>query len=181
MAAAETIQERVLSRLVPTATADQPYLAIYMNDQLALGVLWREIARRAQRENAGSPLGAALDRVAGAIAEDVRTFEQLMGRVNVPRTPAKPLLAIAGERLGRLKLNGRLSGYSPLSRFEELDVLLMGIDGKVVLWTTLRDHAGLGARLPDVDFDGLIDRARRQRAELEPFHAEAGREALAAG
>jgi hypothetical protein len=104
-----------------------------------------------------------------------------MRRTGIPKTPAKPVLAMAGERLGRLKLNGQLRGYSPLSRFEELDFLLMGIDGKVVLWTNLRDRAGLGARLPDIDFDGLIDRARQQRALLEPFHAEAGDEALGGG
>jgi hypothetical protein len=175
---ADTIQEKVGSLLAPAATADERYLAIYMNDQLALGVLWREVARRAARENEGSDAGAALQRVASAIGEDVETFEQMMARLEIPKTPAKPLLAIVGERFGRLKLNGQLRGYSPLSRFEELDFLLMGLDGKVVLWTNLRDHAGLGARLPDVDFDALIDRARQQRALLEPFHAEAGREAL---
>lgn len=178
---ADTIQTRVGSLLAPAATASEPYLAIYMNDQLALGVLWREVARRSARENEGTDAGRALERVADAIAEDVETFEGLMSRLEIPTTRAKPLLAIAGERFGRLKLNGRLTGYSPLSRFEELDFLLMGIDGKVVLWTNLRDHARLGARLPDVDFDGLIDRARQQRALLEPFHAEAGSQALGAG
>jgi hypothetical protein len=178
MATAERIQDRALGLLAPAATAEERYLAIYMNDQLALGVLWREIARRSARANHGSDAGAALDRVADAISEDVETFEEVMQGVGVPKTPAKPMLAIAGERLGRMKLNGHLRGYSPLSRFEELDFLIMGIDGKVVLWTNLRDHAGLAARLPEVDFDGLIDRARQQRALLEPFHAEAGREAL---
>jgi hypothetical protein len=178
MATADSIQERALSALAPAAMADEPYLAIYMNDQLALGVLWREIARRSQRANEGTELGAALERVATGIAEDVETFEGLMDRLQIPRSPAKPLLAVVGERFGRLKLNGRLRGYSPLSRFEELDFLVMGIDGKVVLWANLRDLAGLGERLPDVDFGALIERARRQRALLEPFHGEAGRDAL---
>ena len=175
---ASTIQERVGSLLAPAATASEPYLAIYMNDQLALGVLWREVARRSARENEHTEAGVALERVATAIGEDVETFEQIMARLEIPRTPIKPLLAIAGERFGRLKLNGRLTGYSPLSRFEELDFLLMGIDGKVVMWTSLRDLAGLGTRLPDIGFDELIDRAREQRALLEPLHAEAGRQAL---
>ena len=178
MATAESIQDRAKSALAPAATADEPYLAIYMNDQLALGVLWREIARRSARANEGTAAGDALARVAAAITEDVETFESMMQRLGIPRTHAKPLLAIAGERIGRLKLNGRLRGYSPLSRFEELDFLIMGIDGKVVLWTNLRDHADLATRLPDVDFEALIERARGQRAELESFHAEAGREAL---
>jgi hypothetical protein len=181
MATADRIQDRALGLLAPAAMADERYLAIYMNDQLALGVLWREIARRSARSNEGSDAGAAIGRVADAIAEDVETFEQIMQRIGTPKTPAKPMLAIVGERFGRMKLNGHLRGYSPLSRFEELDFLIMGIDGKVVLWTNLRDHANLKTRLPDVDFDALIDRARQQRALLEPFHAEAGREALGGG
>jgi hypothetical protein len=47
------------------------------------------------------------------------------------------------------------------------------------VWANLRDLADLAARLPDVDFDQLIERARRQRSQLEPFHTRAGRDALA--
>jgi hypothetical protein len=153
-------------------------LRIYMNDQLALGVGWRELAHRAARENQGTELGAALADVATQIREDVETFEALMRRLGFARDRLKIGAAIATERLGRLKPNGQLRGYSPLSRFVELDVLVMGIEGKVTLWENLRDLAGLGERLPDVDFERLIARARAQRALLEPFHREAGREAL---
>ena len=156
------------------------FLRIYMNDQLALGVLWREVARRSARKNRGTELGEALRRVSTGIAEDVSTFEQLMERLGVPRSSVKPAVATAAERVGRLKPNGRVRDYSPLSRFAELDFLAMGIDGKKLLWANLRDLAGLGARLPDVDFERLIERAERQRAELEPFRARAGREALGA-
>lgn len=158
--------------------AHQRLLGLYLNDQLALGLVWREIARRSRKSNEGSELGAAVGRVADAIAEDVATFEQIMERLGIPRSPLKPRLAVVAERVGRLKLNGRLFEYSPLSRFEELDVLRMGIDGKVVLWANLRDLADLRSRLPDIDFDHLIERAERQRAEIEPFRVEAGRAAL---
>ncbi len=176
----QNLPERALKALAPASTADERYLAIYMNDQLALGVLWREIARRSQKSNQATELGAALERVATAIAEDIATFEDIMRRIDIPKNAAKPVLAMAGERFGRLKLNGRLRGYSPLSRFQELDILVMGIENKVTLWENLRDHAGLGTRLPDIDFDMLIERARGQRTQLEAFHAQAGREALGA-
>jgi hypothetical protein len=104
-----------------------------------------------------------------------------MRRIGVRESRVKPGLAVVAERLGRLKLNGRLRGYSPLSRFEELDALAMGIEGKKILWQNLRDGAGLAARVPDVDFDGLIARAGGQRAELEPFRLAAGRVALGSG
>jgi len=154
------------------------FLGIYMNDQLALGIGWRELARRAQRSNDGTDLGDALARVAEAIAQDVETFATIMRRLGISRNPVKTTGAIAAERVGRLKFNGRLRGYSPLSRFVELDILVMGIDRKQQLWSNLRDLAGVGARLPDVDFEHLIARAESQRAELEPFRARAGRDTL---
>lgn len=49
------------------------------------------------------------------------------------------------------------------------------------MWTTLRDLACLDSRLPDVNFGDLIERAERQRAELEPFRVRAGREAFNVG
>lgn len=156
------------------------YLNTYLNDQLALGVGWRELARRAASAEEPGPLRSDLERVAGEIAEDVRTFEALMDRLGVARSRVKPALAIAGERAGRLKPNGHLRTRSPLSRFLELDALVMGLDGKVTLWANLRDLAGLGERLGDVDFDALAERARAQRATLTPHHAAAGAAALRA-
>jgi hypothetical protein len=155
------------------------YLAIYLNDQLAAGVLWREIARRALRNNRDGELGTALAEVASGIAEDVETFKAIMSRLGVRRNPMKLALAVGAERVGRLKPNGRLVRYSPLSRFLELDILAMGIEGKKVLWTSLRDLAGLAGRLPDMDFDELIRRAERQRRTLEPYRARTGTAALA--
>jgi len=157
------------------------FLAIYLNDQLAMGVAWRELARRSARQNRDGEIGAVLDRVAAEIAEDVETFRQIMRQLRVRTNPAKPAFAWGAERLARLKLNGRLWTYSPLSRFEELEFLTMGIDGKKQLWTTLRDLAGLAERLPDADFDRLIRRAEEQRAVLEPFRVQAGIDAFATG
>jgi hypothetical protein len=154
------------------------YLRIYLNDQLALGVGRRELARRAQAGNDGTALGDALAHVAAEIAEDVDTLEGIMRRLGARRNPVKPWLAIAGERAGRLKLNGAVRSYSPLSRLVELDALVVGIDAKRILWATLRDHASLDARLPGVDFDALIARAAGQKALLEPFRDRASRDAL---
>jgi hypothetical protein len=157
------------------------FLSIYLRDQLALGVLWRELARRTQRQHRGTALGDALDRVAVGIAEDVETFESIMRELGIRADPVKTGLAVVAERCGRLKPNGRLRSYSPLSRFEELEFLAMGIDGKKQLWTTLRDLASLESRLPEVDFDELIERAERQRAEVEPFRVRAGTDAFSDG
>jgi hypothetical protein len=77
----------------------ESYLAIYLNDQLALGVLWRELARRAQRNNHDSEIGTALTEVATGISEDVDTFKTIMSRLGVRRNSAKIALAFGAERL----------------------------------------------------------------------------------
>lgn len=155
------------------------FLGIYLNDQLALGVLWRELARRAQHNNRGTEYGDVLARVATGIAEDVDTFRSIMRRLGVRENPVKIGVAVAAERVGRLKPNGRWATFSPLTRFLELEILVMGIVGKKQLWGTLQDLAALADRMPDVDFNQLIERAELQGNELEPFRARAGTNALA--
>lgn len=155
------------------------YLGIYLNDQLALGIAGRELARRAARENAGSETGGALAEVAVLVTEDLATLELVMSQLNVKRSRVKPRLGSLAERAGRLKLNGTVRSYSPLSRFSELDLLITGLIAKKGLWKALRDFAALSSRLPSVDFDDLIARADAQRSALEPFRAQAGRAAFA--
>jgi hypothetical protein len=59
----------------------------------------------------------------------------------------KVLLGWGAEKAGRLKLNGELLGYSPLSRLEELEALSLGVEGKLALWTALRRTHGDDPRL----------------------------------
>ena len=46
--------------------------------------------------------------VSSGIAEDVATFERMMQRLGLRKNPVKAALATAAERVGRLKLNGRV-------------------------------------------------------------------------
>jgi hypothetical protein len=50
------------------------FLGIYMNGQLALGMLWREIARRSQRNNRDTQLGEALTRVSAGSQRTLKHF-----------------------------------------------------------------------------------------------------------
>ena len=90
--------------------------------------------------------------------------------------PVKDAGGWAAEKLGRLKPNNRLLGYSPLSRVLELEGLLIGVTGKLALWEALRDS--LGDSLDGVDFVALGDRAQEQRARLEEMRRRAAVEAF---
>jgi hypothetical protein len=108
-------------------------LGIYLNDHLAGSVLGVELARRSLAANEGSELGAFLRALLVEIVEDRATLIQLMERLSVPRSNGKIAAAWLAERLGRLKLNGQFTGYSPLSPLVELEGLAVGIEGKTLV------------------------------------------------
>jgi hypothetical protein len=154
-------------------------LAIYLNDHLAGAVLGTELAKRALRENRGSPFGEFLGWLLGQILDDRATLERLMSELGVSKSRVKRTLALAFERVGRLKLNGQLTGYSPLSRLVELEGLVLGVTGKRALWVALQEIAKTEPRLRDFDFDEFRRRADEQLAGLERHRLEAARLAFA--
>jgi hypothetical protein len=142
------------------------YLAIYLNDHLGGATGGVELARRLRASNRGNgAFRQPLDRICKEIEEDRATLEQVFERLGLSRSIVKPAGAWVVEKLGRLKLNGRMRGYSPLSRLLELEGLLMGITGKMALWKTLAELDD-GERL-GIDFDRLVARAAGQRAVVD--------------
>jgi hypothetical protein len=147
------------------------YLTIYLNDHLAGSSFGLELAKRAARENAGSELGAFLADLRLEIEEDRQALEQVMDELGAGRDPVKRVGAWIAEKAGRLKLNGQLRGYSPLSRLVELEALSLGIEGKRMLWIAL--GASAGERLGAARLEELVARAERQRSALEPHRLAA--------
>src|SRR4051812_45452331 len=97
-------------------TLDKKLLGIYLNDHLAGATVGRELCRRSLSSNRDTEFGAFLEHLLAQIVEDRETLLELMRRVGAGVDRVKPFAATVGERLGRLKLNGSLRGYSPLSR-----------------------------------------------------------------
>jgi hypothetical protein len=151
------------------------YLATYLNDHLGGATGGVELARRLRRSNRGDAMfGQPLDRICKEIEDDRITLEQVIEKLGVSRSIVKPAGAWMAEKLGRLKLNGRLRGYSPLSRQLELEGLLMGITGKMALWKTLAELDDVDAEHLGVDFARMAARAAGQRSAVEDLHRLAG-------
>jgi hypothetical protein len=162
--------------MAQTAGADR-FLAIYLNDHLAGATLGVELARRLRSSNQGDPeMGQPLARLCAEIEADYETLARLMEHLDVSRDQIKPVLAKVAERLGRLKLNGQLLGYSPLSRVLELEVLSGLVGGKMQLWNALEQS--FGESLADFDFHDLAARADSQGQRLEDLHLAAAQRAL---
>ena len=156
-------------------------LAIYLNDHLAGSTGALELARRARSANRRTPFEAAFDRLAAEIEEDREALLDVMRRLGVARDPVKEWAGWLAEKAGRLKLNGRLTGYSPLSRVLELELLALGVEGKRALWRALREVAAGDARLDGVDLGELLGRAERQRRLVEQQRLRAARLAFEPG
>jgi hypothetical protein len=152
-------------------------LTIYLNDHLAGATAGVELARRLRSSNEDDPeFGPALVEICAEVEADRETLKAVMDRLEVGQSKLKPAAAVLGERLGRLKLNGRLWGYSPLSRLDELELLQIGVVGKRRLWRALEyTHAD---DLSGFELGALAERATGQLHRLEALHLKAASLAL---
>jgi hypothetical protein len=151
---------------------NEKFLRIYLQDHLAGSTAGLELARRTRGANEGTEYGTPLAKIADEIEADRRQLEGIIDD-----------LGFGGDRLekaGRLKLNGQLTGYSPLSRVVELEGLLSGITGKKALWVALLELAPSEPRLDAELLGRLRDRAEEQRATVEELREKAAREAFVA-
>jgi hypothetical protein len=148
-------------------------LSIYLNDHLAGAIAGGELAKRAAGANEGTPLGTFLARLQQEIDEDREALENLMDGLGIKKSAVKGAGAWLFEKAGRLKLNGQLTGYSDLSRLVELEGLSLGVEGKLSLWRSLHEVRDRYPALAFVDLEELIERAERQRGELEGFRRDA--------
>jgi hypothetical protein len=155
-------------------------LAIYLNDHRAGAVAGVELAKRTLGNNRGTEYEAFLERLVADIQEDQAALEGIIERSNLPKSPVKPGLAWAGEKVGRLKLNGAITGYSPLSRLVELEGLKLGITGKLSLWRSLKEARPQDAAVTDDELDELIARAEAQMEVVEEHRLKAAKAALTA-
>jgi hypothetical protein len=142
-------------------------LATYLNDHLAGATAGRELARRSAASNRGSDLGRFLAGIAREIDEDRDTLLALMSALQIDTDRIKVLGGWVAEKLARLKPNGRLFSYSPLSRLLELEGLTLGVRGKLALWQALELIQAGEPGLANTDLAFLGQRAERQLRELE--------------
>lgn len=153
-------------------------LDIYLNDHLAGSTVGVELSGRAWRSNRGTELGDFLERLHREIIEDRKVLEDVMERLGVDRSVGKPAVAWVLEKAGRLKLNGQLRSYSPLSRLIELEGLEAGVTGKRSLWQVLATGLPDDPRLEGIDLARLEARAERQLSGIAEHRRSSAPEAL---
>ncbi len=150
----------------------------YLNDHLAGAMFGSDLAQQLRERSEGSPLGETLQWLAPQIEEDRQTLIDLMERLGTTRNPVKQATSWLAEKASRAKFGGVSAGETGLGTFMALETLSLGVEGKLSLWTALREIADRYQPLASIDLDGLIERARAQRRALERERSAASREAL---
>lgn len=164
----------------PVRSGPRIRLQIYLNDHRAGAAAGLAVGQRLAASNRGTELGTVVEVIVAEIEADARALDTIVEHFGLQPNPVKRTVALVAERLGRFKLNGQVTGYSPLSRLLEIEGLMAGIDLKRSLCASLRAVVA-HERVGDIDLAELAERADSQRERLLPFHQAAAAQALAAG
>lgn len=157
---------------------DPVLLRHYMADHLAGATVGVQRIKRMSADYVDTPVFPEISEAAEAIRRERVFLIELMKRQGFPRAMGSAALAWAGERVGRLKPNGRLPlDRSPSTLVLEAEMMLSAVTGKLHGWSTMKEHAHALGVDPAV-FQSLIDDAEVQRDQLETVHRYARRRAF---
>ncbi|MCX4885550.1 hypothetical protein [Streptomyces sp. NBC_00847] len=151
----------------------QRTLGVYLNDHLAGATGGTELVHRMVQEHGDSAYGPELRSLATEISQDRQALLRLMADLNVPTRRYKVYGAWLGEKLARVKPNGRLVRRSGLTVLIELETIRTGAGGKSMLWRTLLSASAEDPRLDSARLEELLRRAERQIKALDSLHARA--------
>lgn len=147
--------------------ADTSTLDAYLNDHRAGATGALHLIRRMQDTDDPATPTAFLEQLGDRVEADLETLEDVMTRLDIDHDATRAAAGWIGEHLSRLRLSPVLTGSQHLTHVLELETISMGIQGKVMLWQSLRHAVGGDSRLLDLDFAELIERGRAQFDEVQ--------------
>lgn len=124
-------------------TFDGRLLTVYLRDHHALLVAARELARRMSAQSRPPEVCALAAELRQAAEDDLAALEHLLADLGGAPSHGRQAAVLLGERLGRLKLNGRVLRSSPLSAVVELEGCRLLLESTDALWSGL-DRLALG-------------------------------------
>jgi hypothetical protein len=150
-------------------------MRIFLGERLTVMRAGHDLALRMRRSGAYGPeVVACLDAVVEELDRGTETAASLMRQGGAGRPWVRVLAGAAAERAGRLKMNGRIRGRSPLTDLEELDALIATLHYAAGAWRALE-------RSPAVAPEAVRPRAEATEAlvaGIEPHRLESAGRAL---
>jgi hypothetical protein len=154
-------------------------LEIYLQNHEAAAQAGSDFFRRTAANQSSREYGDQLRALAAEIKEDHRRLQAIMSNVGVrPNVPFGLALRL-GERIGRVKPNGRLIRRAPLSDLIEIEGLLDAVSAKKSGWQALATIEPTPGIDP-AEIDALLTRAEDQLSQLTVLHAQVSTNVLSA-
>lgn len=148
-----------------------PLLSLYLSDHLTGATAGRDRIGQMARQYATTRLGPELARISAEIEGEHDFLSDVVDTLGLHQRSPRQVLAAAGERLGRLKMNRRVLQTSPMTPLLELELMRSAVIGKRSVWQVLATYAeDLG--LPEELFTDLAELAARQADDLERLHEQ---------
>lgn len=152
-------------------------LVTYLNDHLGGAQIAVQVLE-AMRDQHDDPRFREL---ANALLPDVQADDQTLRSIaeKIGSGPSKAKQAGGWllEKFARLKLGH--TGSTNFEMFESLELLVLGVHGKLCLWKAFQAASILDARLREYDFEELIRRAQQQYEQLESERVDLAQTVLA--
>jgi len=154
------------------------YLATYLNDHLMGSLAALELLQQLREVYAKTALADFFTELHEEISSDREDLRALMKRLGVTESYPRKLSGWLASKATELKLRVDDSATGALRLIESLEVLGLGIHGKLALWTALRTIADFSPGLQGFDYERLLRRAEDQRWRLEVVRLEAAKAAF---
>ena len=155
---------------------DADPLQKYIRDHLAGAAAAIDLLEHLQSEHPGEPVGDLASQLLAEILVDRGTLEALEAKVGGESSPLREAVAWAGAKVSRVKLGRSAAG--DFGDFQALEVLGLGIQGKLALCRALSTFAKHDQRLQSLDFPRLEARAEAQHQLVEAQRLALARSAL---
>ena len=138
-----------------------PYLATYLNDHLAGSAAAIELLDHLEKEHAGTQIAMLAVGLREDIAADRRELEALMARLGISQSTPRKATAWLAEKATQLKLKLDDPQGGGLRLLETFEALSLGIEGKRLLWRSLKTAAVYNSELQGTDYQGPGTQGRR--------------------
>jgi hypothetical protein len=154
-----------------TESLDGRLLTVYLRDHHALLVALRELAQRMDAADRPDEQRAFAGEVRHVADDDRACIEQFLHRLDSAPSRIRHAAVRGAEKLGRLKLNGRLLSPSPLSAVTELEGCRLLLESDRAVWSGLA-HLAIGPA-DAAERAGRAERlvASAERLRLDALHA----------
>jgi hypothetical protein len=173
----ESTQLPVPEKLATPREMNSRPLITYLNDHLAGSVAAVQLLEHLLERGPGTA-SRQLQGIRNEIEEDQRVLQGILKDLGGKESPLRKAAAWLTEQVGQAKLRLDDPGDGDLRRFEALEALGLGIQGKASLWRAL---ASVQARTPElqrIDFLRLERRAQDQFERVERLRLNAAQSAL---